>query len=89
MMLRGDTCPNCQVELFVSSLDTFLEGEQFVAAATADNNGTLTITPFPPPPNNLPYLSATVTDVMGTTFEFYDVGICPPVIMIYLPFVAK
>jgi titin len=65
--LSGTTCPDCRLELFANPSE-ILAGTLFLKGVTADDQGKisteLTV------PEDMPYLTVTVTDTGGTTSEF-------------------
>jgi titin len=66
--ITGTACPHCTVELFENS-DTDGEGETFIGSTVADFSGIFTLTV---PHLGSPYLTATATDIRGTS-EFPNV----------------
>jgi hypothetical protein len=63
--VTGITCPDCKVEIFSDSED---EGAHFEGQTTADRTGAFALSKGAPLIG--PHLTATVTDLDGTTSEF-------------------
>ena len=66
-VLVGTTCSSCRVEVFANPSEE-LAGTLFLNEITAEKTGEFTITVNMA--NDLPYLSATQTDLDGSTSKF-------------------
>jgi hypothetical protein len=82
--LSGTVCSNCLVEVFANP-DSTLAGTLFLAEGSASSNGALTLSVMPP--SQLAELTVTMTNVDGTTSEFYSVPTSCTTSTLYLPLV--
>lgn len=80
--LSGTVCSNCLVEVFANP-DSTLAGTLFLVEGSASSSGTLTLSVMPP--SQLAELTVTMTNVDGTTSEFYSVPTSCTKSTLYLP----
>lgn len=85
--LSGGTCDNCRIEIFANP-DEEPAGTIFLAEVIADNEGAFSVM-LSDVPTDMPCLSATVTDIDGTTLSFSS-SLCEeisPIYRLHLPVV--